>query len=263
MRQAGLTRALVSSGGDCSRAHAAMRPWTPPPPPPTCALPGSRTPVPLSHLQEWPTHSTTVDCPQAQPSSLPLGKHGQPGFLLGQGRTFVEEVHECSWASGQAPPTSACLPGGWLTLSPSQGGGCFLGMGPGAPQSLHRGSCSLKPLTQARAGQEPGRHLLGKCWRNACGGARGPWRGAKVLVGWWSQPPAAEGAIGGGLVALGPCMGNPLLPGGLGTPSPLDKSLSCSPRIHSRFRALRPPSGVRTQWHGAHQRTGGRSRPSI
>ena len=122
----------------------------PPPPPPTCALPGSRTPVPLSHLQEWPTHSTTVDCPRARPSSLPLGKYGQPGFLLGQGRIFVEEVHECSRASSQAPPTSACLPRGWLTLSPSLGGGCFLGMGPGAPQSLHRGSCSLKPLTQGR-----------------------------------------------------------------------------------------------------------------
>ena len=40
-------------------------------------------------------------------------------------------------------------------------------------------------------------------------------------------------------------MGNPLLPGALGTPSPLDKSLSCSPGIHSRFHALRPPSGVK------------------
>lgn len=40
-------------------------------------------------------------------------------------------------------------------------------------------------------------------------------------------------------------MGNPLLPGGLGTPPPLDKSLSCSPGIHSRFHALRPPSGVK------------------
>lgn len=34
MRQAGLTRALVSSGGDCSWVHAAMRPWTTPPPAP-------------------------------------------------------------------------------------------------------------------------------------------------------------------------------------------------------------------------------------
>lgn len=40
-------------------------------------------------------------------------------------------------------------------------------------------------------------------------------------------------------------MENPVLPGGLGTPSPLDKSLSCAPRIHSRVRALRPPSGVK------------------
>lgn len=40
-------------------------------------------------------------------------------------------------------------------------------------------------------------------------------------------------------------MGNPLLPGGLGTPPPLDKSLSCSPGIHSRFHALRPPSEVK------------------
>ena len=178
-----------------------------------------------------------------------MGKHGQPGFLLGQGRTFVEEVYECSRANGQAPPTSAHLPKGWLTSSPSLGGGASRAWAQEPTEFAQRVLLPQAP----HPGPRQGRSLAGICWGNVGGmcvvgpGARG-----EKPRSWWAGghssrrgDPAAEGAIGGGLEALGPCMGNPLLPGGLGTPPPLDKSLSCSPGIHSRFHALRPPSEVK------------------
>ena len=124
------------------------------------------------------------------------------------------------------PPTCVHLPRGWLTSSPSLGVGCFPGLGPGAPQSFHRGSCSLKPPTQGQGRAGAWQALAGEMEERVWWGpgpmerSQGP--GGKLLWpgGLWSQPPAAEGAIGEGLEALGPRVGNPLLPGGRGTPSP-------------------------------------------
>ena len=91
--------------------------------------------------------------------------------------------------TGQRPgPSHECpSPEGLAHVESFSGRGCFPGMGPGAHRVCTEGPAPSSPPPRAEAGQEPGRHLLGKCWRNVCGGARGPWREAKVLVGWWSQ----------------------------------------------------------------------------
>lgn len=109
--QAGLTQPRVSAVGDCNWGHAAMRALDAPTPALSPALSPALACLCLRPISGYlqvglsdPSTLPLLTASRVQPSSLPLDKHGQPGFVLGQERTFVEEIYECSRASSQAPP---------------------------------------------------------------------------------------------------------------------------------------------------------------